>query len=281
MDAWGRRSLARCLLALVGVAAVLLGAAGCSAADGDRLIRPIDTLFAAEQQIYDRLPPGAPALLTVVPGSSRYLGLVGVQHFYVARGVLDPYCVVVTDVYGAQVFQRCGGDLFGGDLPDGVHFEFGAFWAKSAEGARGSYGLGEHLNVALGVASPRDFPAIVVLLDRAQVADDVAPSFRDDHGFYVLESMRLVAVDGENRYYFVLSTWPGMEICLIEERGDSASGSCGWADVVLRASFDSITHFSAAGFDGEVPEGWRQLSDLVRVGVLEFDEEWSLYPTGG
>lgn len=260
------------------VAVIALVVAGCSPVDGEsRVGPPIEELFAAEQQGYDRLPAGVPALLTVVPASSRYAGMVGAHHFYLARGVVAPYCVVVIDVYGAQLFQQCGGDSFGGEYWDGLKFEFGAVWAKKAASVRGSFSLTDHLDVALKDVSPRDFPAIVELLDREQVSGDVAPGFQD-HDFYVTESMRLIAADGENRYFFVLSTWPGMEICLVEQRADIGSGSCGWGDVVLHASFDSVTHFSAAGFVGEPPDGWRQLSDLVRVGELEFDGGWPLYP---
>lgn len=280
MESSGReRTVWRKLLAIAAGVALALVGAGCTQGDSPpRVVPPIDALFATEQQAYDRLPSGAPALLTVVPSSSWYAGIVGAHHFYLARGVVAPYCVVVTDVYGAQVFQQCGGDSFGGEFSDGLRFEFGAFWAKKAESVRGSFGLTDHLDVALKDVSPRDFPAIVALLDREQVPEDISRSFQNDHGFYVHESMRLIAVDGENRYYFVLSTWPGIEICVIEERVDSGSGSCGWEDVVLQSSFDSVTHFAPGGFTGEVPDGWRQPSDLVRVGELEFDSGWPLYP---
>lgn len=189
-----------------------------------------------------------------------------------------PYCVVVADVYGSQVFHRCGGLSFGGEFVDGLRFEFGAFSSKRVESARGSYGLREYLDVELGTGSPSDYPALVELLDRVQVAEDVALIMRDD-GFYVVDSMRLVASDGERKYFFALSRWPGMDICLIEQTADSQSGTCGWGDVVLQAGYDSVTYFSANGFTDEVPDGWRQLSDLVRVAELEFDEGWPLYPS--
>src|SRR5690554_3185872 len=108
--------LARWLLAVAAGFALALVSTGCAPGDSPpRVVPPIDALFEAEQQAYDKLPAGAPALLTVVPTSSRYAGIVGAHHFHLARGVVAPYCVVVTDVYGAQVFQQCGGDSFGGE----------------------------------------------------------------------------------------------------------------------------------------------------------------------
>lgn len=268
----------RWLIAVVCVA-LAVAAAGCSPNDSQKQAAPpIEVLFSGDQHRFDKLPAGAAALLSVVPSSSRYVGNVGAHHFYLAHGVAAPYCVVVADVYGSQVFHRCGGQSFGGEFVAGLRFEFGAFSSKRVESARGSYGLREYLDVEFGAGSPSDYPALVELLDRAQVAEDLALSLRDD-GFYLVDSIRLIASDGDRRYFFALSRWPGMEICLIERSVNTQSGTCGWGDIVHQAEYDSMTFFSADGFIDEVPEGWRQLSPLVRVAELDLDGGPALYPT--
>lgn len=277
MESSGREWTGWRKLVAVAATSIVLATVGCAPNDeGNHLVFPIYDLFGEEQQVHDRLPAGVPALLTTVPSSSRYLGGVGIHYFYVALGLAGaPFCLVVTDIYRAQVLQQCGGSTFGGEFADGLRFEFGALWARGIPGAAGTYQLSNHVVIEVCDDSPDGFPAIVALLDREQVPSDI-PSLYD--GFYKEETMRLIGIDDDRFFYFGLSEWPGRQFCVLERDSDTLTGTCGSSDVLLQSGFESIVHFSAEGFSGEVPDGWRQLSDLLRVAELDQDGDWPLYP---
>lgn len=271
-------AVARVAVAAVAVAA-LVALTGCAQSDASHgLVSPLRERFAAEQTAFDRLPPGSPALLTVAPGSSRLLGSTGVNHFYVAEGRVAPYCVIVMNIYAQQVAQHCGGDLFGGVLPDGRRFEFGAIWAPGIPGAESTWSLDSHLTVEELTRDLDELPLVRALLERPQSLRDLPP-FAVESDRYDVDSLRLLATDGDRSYFIALSRWGWQAYCLFELSADVMSGSCAPGDVVIPSSV-SIAHFSPTGFVGEVPDGWRQLSELLRVSESGVDHGGPGYPAG-
>ncbi|MBX3093005.1 MAG: hypothetical protein KF680_00460 [Cryobacterium sp.] len=232
--------------------------------------------FDAPQQEYDLLPHDAPALLTITPGSSRYLGSAGVHRFFVGLGrVAGPYCVIVTDVYGAQVAQQCGGATFEGAISDGLRFSFGAFAAPSIAGAFGGFGLGPHLLVEAETVDPLSFAAVAELVSRLRVSGDRRVDGTHLDGFLSDGTLRLLAVDGEHQYFLGLTDWPAARLCLFEvaQRGadEWMTGTCGGRDIAIESLGGAVVHFSAVGFADETPDGWRQISKLLRVSVTPAD----------
>lgn len=226
--------------------------------------------FDAPQQEYDQLPYSAPALLTIAPESSRYLGSAGAHRFFVGLGRLaGPYCVIAMDVYGAQVAHQCGGVSFAGETSDGVRFSFGAFAAPSIPGAAGGFGLGSHLLVEGEAIDPLSFPAIVELMSRPRVSGDRRATDLNLDGFISDNTLRLLAVDSEHQYFLGLTDWPAARLCLFESTGigdgEFVTSACGGRDIVIESLGGAVVHFSATGFSDETPDGWREVSDMLRV----------------
>ena len=245
--------------------------AGCSlVAEREHPSPPIFELFAVEQQPYDRLPAGVLVSALVALDSTRSLGSVGKYEFFVGLGRAGfRYCVVVTDVYGVLAAVQCGGESFGGDIADGVAFRFGSTAASAVPGAVGNFGLGDHLSVGLPGDNASDFAAVVELIGQPPTSADRLPDGVVNDGFLVDGRVRLLGVDGDRRFHLGLTEWPAAPMCLFETKGDRSTttsrGTCGGRDIVLSRIGSQTAHFSAVGFDGETPEGWHQVSPLLRV----------------
>ncbi|HRN29692.1 MAG TPA: hypothetical protein PK890_08340, partial [Terrimesophilobacter sp.] len=228
---------ARAALA-VGAAALSLLAVGCTDAGEREHPRPgVFDVFDQPQSQFDLLPAGSPALLTVVPNTTRSVGGTGMYEFFFARGIAAPYCVVAVDVYDRQVGQACGGGMFGGSLAEGVQFEFGEFWAKGIAGGRGTWQLNEHLTIAMEEPEVV-YPAVEHILARPQLGFDVPPITDDGGGWADPADYRLLAlVDGVS-FYMAKTQWAGPMVCIFTHAADAdgnawGSGACGSRDIVL------------------------------------------------
>lgn len=225
----------------------------------------------------DHLPPGSPALLVTVPGSSRSMGGSDLHEFFIARGLSAKFCVVAVDIYDVELGHACGGDSFGGELAGGIRFEFGAYFANPIPRADWEIGLSPHFSYTLDLGALEGSPEFEAIMARAQVASDIPPHAAEGPTWQDLDSIRLLTVDGDTSYFVSYAARPGAFVCLTShtEGGDGnswGSGGCGFQDVVLASSFSAdgtygalTAHFSAAGFEGETPEGWRQVTPLLRV----------------
>lgn len=234
-------------------------------------------LLERDQEVGDLLPPGSPALLVTVPGSSRSLGGTDAHWFFVARGIATEFCVVAVDVYGVELGHACGGASFGGELAEGLRFEFGAFFAKPIPRAEWSVSLGPHFVYSLEMDADEWSDEFEALVSRPQVDSDIPPGASEGGGLQSVDSFRLLTVDGATSYFVAFASRPGAVVCLTsrtEGEGGTAwgSGSCGVQDVVLTSGFSAAgeygslrAHFRPAGFEGETPTGWRQVTPLLRV----------------
>lgn len=189
---------------------------------------------------------------------------------YVSRGVTAPYCVTVTNVYGEQVGHACGGGLFGGDIAGAGRFEFGEHHARGVPDARFSYGLGQHVTLGFAAAEPEGPLAIDEVFAREQRPTDIQFWADREDGPGDPDSYRLIAHD-RNTEYFVSRGHAAQFLCVstLTRRDDSTAWGgtmCGETDIVIRGFGEAHTsHFSAAGFEGETPSGWRQVSPFLRV----------------
>lgn len=272
MTRWARAALA------AGVAGVCLLTVGCTSGGAAEKPRPpVMDLLERKQETYDQLPPGSPALLVTVPGSSRSMGGTGLYEFFIARGLSAPYCVVAVDIYHVQAGQACGGELFGGELVEGMRFEFGAYFARAIPRATWETGLNPYFSFAFEPVATEWSDEFELIMAREQIPPDIPPGAADGGRWYDIDSFRLFAVDGDTAFHVSYGSRPGAGVCMVThtDAGDSSawgSGGCGVQDVVLNAAHSHggtfvglKSHFSAAGFEGETPEGWRQVSPLLRV----------------
>lgn len=255
----------------VGVVGLCVLVAGCTAEEqGGGARPPILDLFEQKQEIYDELPRGSPALLSVFADSSRSLGSTGIYRFFVARGLLSRYCVIAVDVYDVQVGQVCGGDSFAGELTEGVKFAFGAFFAGQVPRAQSLMQFSAQFLISIDETPSAIYPAVEQIFARDQVPSDVPPGVSLDPPSSDIGSYRLFADDRGAIYHISRTSWAGPLLCVSVYEQDSfgngrGSGSCGIKDVVLYTADGLSAHFSAAGFEGETPAGWREVMPLLRV----------------
>lgn len=227
-----------------------------------------------KQEIYDRLPPGSPALVSIFPDSSRSIGGTGMHEFFLARGLVARYCVIAIDIYKVQVGQACGGGAFDGELAEGIRFAFGEFFAGSVPGSQSYMQLNlqfsAQFSLSIDEPAPMIYPALEEILARPQTPPDIPPGLDLEHGWAYPESYRLLANDRGSVYHIAMPQRSRSLVCVSlyeqDEFGNGrGSGSCGTKDVVVYAADGLAAHFSAVGFEGETPEGWRQVTPLLRV----------------
>lgn len=219
--------------------------------------------------MYDQLPPGSPALMTVFADSSRSIGATGKYEFFLARGLTAPYCVIAVDIYDVQVGQACGGGAFDGALAEDIRFAFGEFFAGSVPGSQSVMQFSAQFSISVD-ESAGIYPALDEIFARPQTQSDRPPGIDLEQGWAYAESYRLLAHDRRSVYHVARPEWSRSLVCVSlyeqDEFGNGrGSGSCGAKDVVVYTADGLAAHFSAAGFEGETPAGWRQVTPLLRV----------------
>ncbi|MBX3093004.1 MAG: hypothetical protein KF680_00455 [Cryobacterium sp.] len=262
---WARAVLAA---AVVGLCVLV---AGCTVGEERASPRPpVFDLLERKQEVYDRLPPGSPALLAVFADSSRSIGAMGMYEFFLARGLTASYCVIAVDIYDVQVGQACGGGVFDGELAEGIRFAFGEFFAGSVPGTQSYMQFSAQFSISIDEPAPRSYPALEEILARPQTPSDIPPGVDLEGGWVYPESFRLLANDRRSVYHVARVQGSRSGVCIaLYEQDEFGNGrgsiSCGTQDVVVYNADGLAAHFSALGFEGEAPEGWRQVSPLLRV----------------
>lgn len=245
--------------------------AGCTAGEERANPRPpVLDLLERKQEAHDRLPPGSPALVSIFADSSRSIGGTGMYEFFLARGLVTRYCVIAIDIYRVQVGRACGGGVFDGELAEGIRFAFGEFFADSVPGAQSYMQLSAQFSLSIDEPAPMIYPALEEILARPQAPPDIPPGLDLERGWAYPESYRLLANDRGSVYHIARPQRSRSLVCVSlyeqDEYGNGrGSGSCGAKDVVVYTADGLAAHFSAVGFEGESPEGWRQVTPLLRV----------------